>query len=69
MEYIADSALDFTSYIPASDMCIMLIFCRCWFHSGFFLYPTIFTDVTDNMFIAKEESFGPIMIVSRFADG
>lgn len=37
--------------------------------SGFFLYPTIFTDVTDEMFIAKEESFGPIMIVSRFTDG
>lgn len=36
---------------------------------GFFLEPTIFTDVTDEMFIAKEESFGPVMIISKFEDG
>jgi len=41
---------------------------HCWF-VGLFMYPTIFTDVTDDMFIASEESFGPVMIVSRFADG
>ncbi|XP_046964219.1 cytosolic 10-formyltetrahydrofolate dehydrogenase [Vanessa cardui] len=34
---------------------------------GFFFQPTIFTDVTDDMFIAKEESFGPIMIISKFS--
>ncbi|XP_037292640.1 cytosolic 10-formyltetrahydrofolate dehydrogenase [Manduca sexta] len=34
---------------------------------GYFLQPTIFTDVTDDMFIAKEESFGPIMIISKFS--
>lgn len=33
---------------------------------GYFLQPTVFTDVTDNMYIAKEESFGPIMIISKF---
>uniref|UniRef100_A0A8D1W8E1 10-formyltetrahydrofolate dehydrogenase n=1 Tax=Sus scrofa TaxID=9823 RepID=A0A8D1W8E1_PIG len=36
---------------------------------GFFFEPTVFTDVEDHMFIAREESFGPIMIISRFADG
>ncbi|XP_059505675.1 cytosolic 10-formyltetrahydrofolate dehydrogenase isoform X2 [Stegostoma tigrinum] len=36
---------------------------------GFFFEPTVFTDVQDNMFIAKEESFGPIMIISKFQDG
>ncbi|KAM4800114.1 LOW QUALITY PROTEIN: cytosolic 10-formyltetrahydrofolate dehydrogenase [Urocitellus parryii] len=36
---------------------------------GFFFEPTVFTDVEDHMFIAKEESFGPIMVISRFADG
>ncbi|KAM5148548.1 cytosolic 10-formyltetrahydrofolate dehydrogenase [Mantella aurantiaca] len=36
---------------------------------GFFFEPTIFTDVTDEMFIAKEESFGPVMIISKFSDG
>ncbi|XP_041971811.1 cytosolic 10-formyltetrahydrofolate dehydrogenase [Aricia agestis] len=34
---------------------------------GYFLEPTIFTDVTDDMYIAKEESFGPIMIISKFS--
>lgn len=37
--------------------------------TGFFFQPTIFTDVEDHMYIAKEESFGPVMIISRFADG
>ncbi|KAM4021993.1 cytosolic 10-formyltetrahydrofolate dehydrogenase isoform 1-T4 [Anomaloglossus baeobatrachus] len=36
---------------------------------GFFFEPTIFTDVADHMFIAKEESFGPVMIISKFTDG
>lgn len=36
---------------------------------GLFIHPTIFTEVQDNMFIAKEESFGPIMIISKFKDG
>ena len=31
--------------------------------------PTIFTDVEDDMFIAIEESFGPIMIISIFENG
>ncbi|KAF8790670.1 cytosolic 10-formyltetrahydrofolate dehydrogenase-like isoform X1 [Argiope bruennichi] len=36
---------------------------------GYFLEPTIFTDVEDHMYIAKEESFGPIMIISKFKNG
>lgn len=31
--------------------------------------PTIFADVEDWMFIAKDESFGPVMVVSKFAAG
>ncbi|XP_075983493.1 cytosolic 10-formyltetrahydrofolate dehydrogenase [Anticarsia gemmatalis] len=34
---------------------------------GYFFQPTVFTDVTDDMWIAKEESFGPIMIISKFS--
>ncbi|XP_038217336.1 cytosolic 10-formyltetrahydrofolate dehydrogenase [Zerene cesonia] len=34
---------------------------------GYFMEPTIFVDVTDDMWIAKEESFGPIMIISKFS--
>ncbi|XP_053675989.1 cytosolic 10-formyltetrahydrofolate dehydrogenase [Anopheles nili] len=34
--------------------------------SGFFFEPTVFTDVEDHMYIAREESFGPIMVISKF---
>lgn len=37
--------------------------------AGFFFEPTVFTDVRDNMFIAREESFGPVMIISKFQGG
>lgn len=33
---------------------------------GFFIEPTLFADVTDNMKIAKEEIFGPVMSVFKF---
>lgn len=33
---------------------------------GFYLEPTVFADVTDNMTIAKEEIFGPVMSVLTF---
>ena len=36
---------------------------------GLFMEPTIFCDVEDDMYIAKEESFGPIMVVSKFFAG
>uniref|UniRef100_W5LG22 10-formyltetrahydrofolate dehydrogenase n=1 Tax=Astyanax mexicanus TaxID=7994 RepID=W5LG22_ASTMX len=36
---------------------------------GYFMEPTVFTDVEDHMFIAKEESFGPVMVVSKFKQG
>ena len=32
---------------------------------GLFMEPTIFCDVEDDMFLAKEESFGPIMCISK----
>lgn len=36
---------------------------------GYYFEPTIFSHVDDHMFIAKEESFGPIMIISKFDNG
>uniref|UniRef100_A0A6P7GV70 10-formyltetrahydrofolate dehydrogenase n=1 Tax=Diabrotica virgifera virgifera TaxID=50390 RepID=A0A6P7GV70_DIAVI len=36
---------------------------------GYFFEPTVLSHVEDHMFIAKEESFGPIMVVSRFSNG
>lgn len=33
---------------------------------GYFVEPTIFADVTDDMLIAKEEIFGPVMCIMKF---
>jgi aldehyde dehydrogenase (NAD+) len=35
---------------------------------GYFVEPTLFTNVTDDMKIAKEEIFGPVMQVMKFKD-
>ncbi|GAA6027424.1 hypothetical protein JCM8097_007854 [Rhodosporidiobolus ruineniae] len=35
---------------------------------GYFIQPTIFTDVTPNMKIAQEEIFGPVVVVQKFKD-
>ncbi len=35
---------------------------------GFYLEPTVFADVTDDMVIAREEIFGPVMAVLDFED-
>ncbi|CAN5488590.1 aldehyde dehydrogenase family protein [soil metagenome] len=35
---------------------------------GFFVQPTIFTDVKDDMKIAREEIFGPVMSILKFKD-
>ncbi|KAL3853603.1 hypothetical protein ACJMK2_017137 [Sinanodonta woodiana] len=36
---------------------------------GLFMTPTVLTDVEDGTHAATEESFGPIMIISKFQDG
>jgi aldehyde dehydrogenase (NAD+) len=35
---------------------------------GYFIRPTVFADVTDNMRIAQEEIFGPVMSILKFRD-
>ncbi|MCP4785885.1 MAG: aldehyde dehydrogenase family protein [Fuerstiella sp.] len=35
---------------------------------GFFIEPTVFTNVTDEMEIAREEIFGPVLSVLKFSD-
>jgi aldehyde dehydrogenase (NAD+) len=35
---------------------------------GFFIKPTVFTDVKDNMSIYREEVFGPFVVISSFKD-
>ena len=38
------------------------------FNAGFFLEPTVLTDVTDDMKVFAEENFGPIAAITRFRD-
>ena len=33
---------------------------------GYFIAPTIFADVTDDMAIAQDEIFGPVQTVLKF---
>lgn len=37
-------------------------------NKGFFCEPTVFSDVTDEMTIAKEEIFGPVMSIIKYKD-
>jgi aldehyde dehydrogenase (NAD+) len=37
-------------------------------NQGYFIEPTVFADVKDNMKIAKEEIFGPVMNIMKFKD-
>ena len=34
---------------------------------GYFIEPTIFTGVTDEMVIAREEIFGPVISILKFS--
>lgn len=34
---------------------------------GYYFEPTVFTGVEDHMFIAQEESFGPVMAITKFS--
>ncbi len=36
--------------------------------SGYFIEPTVFSDVTDDMVIAREEIFGPVLSILEFSD-
>ena len=37
-------------------------------HRGYFIEPTVFADVKDDMKIAREEIFGPVMNILKFKD-
>ncbi len=37
------------------------------FEKGWWIEPTIFTDVTNDMEIAREEIFGPVMVVIKYS--
>ena len=39
-----------------------------WGERGYFVEPTVFADVKDDMKIAEEEIFGPVMSIIRFDD-
>lgn len=37
-----------------------------WGQDGYYIEPTIFTDVTEDMTIMKEEIFGPVVCIAKF---
>jgi len=39
-----------------------------WGEKGWFVEPTVFADVKDEMTIAKEEIFGPVQSIIKFDD-
>lgn len=39
-----------------------------WGDTGYFVEPTVFADVRDDMAIAREEIFGPVMSILKFKD-
>jgi acyl-CoA reductase-like NAD-dependent aldehyde dehydrogenase len=39
-----------------------------WGDKGYYIQPTVFADVQDNMRIAKEEIFGPVQSIFKFTD-
>ncbi|KAL0094762.1 aldehyde dehydrogenase domain-containing protein [Phycomyces blakesleeanus] len=39
-----------------------------WGSKGYFIEPTVFTDVKEDMTIMREEIFGPVVAVSKFVD-
>ncbi|XP_046542736.1 aldehyde dehydrogenase, mitochondrial-like [Haliotis rubra] len=39
-----------------------------WGDKGYFIKPTVFSDVTDSMRIAREEIFGPVQSIIKFRD-
>ncbi|KAI8043653.1 hypothetical protein M5D96_004986 [Drosophila gunungcola] len=61
-----DKLLDFCQRGVAEGAQLVYGGCRVPNLKGYFFTPTVFTNVTDDMYIAQEESFGPIMIISKF---
>lgn len=39
---------------------------KSWGTEGFFVEPTVFSEVTDEMRIAREEIFGPVQQIIKF---
>ena len=38
-----------------------------WGDRGYFVQPTVFSDVTDGMKICQEEIFGPVQVIQKFS--
>ncbi|KAI5305486.1 hypothetical protein KEM55_008968, partial [Ascosphaera atra] len=37
-------------------------------HGGYYVEPTVFTDVTSDMKVYREEIFGPVVVIRKFSD-
>lgn len=62
-----DKALRYIQY-GKEDGAKLVLGGKRWGTEGYFIEPTIFTNVTDNMRIARDEIFGPVMSILKFKD-
>ena len=46
---------------------LYFVYCSRHGDTGYFVEPTIFADVTDEMKICQEEIFGPVLSIQKFS--
>jgi betaine-aldehyde dehydrogenase len=63
MDYIASGKAEGARLLTGGERAAV-----AGFEAGFFVQPTVFADVIDDMVIAREEIFGPVMCVLDFDD-
>lgn len=60
VEYVDTAVAEGATLVHGGKQCDM---------PGLYMQPTVIADVHDHMYVAHEESFGPIMVISKFDEG
>ena len=60
---------EWTDQVHESVLCRVVLVSAMLLSSGYFMEPAVFTGAEDHMMIAREESFGPVMVISVFENG
>lgn len=63
-----DKIMDYIRIGKEEDNATLLTGGERWGKAGYFIKPTIFTNVSPNARIAREEIFGPILVIIPFKD-
>ncbi|KAK4049250.1 hypothetical protein OIO90_005539 [Microbotryomycetes sp. JL221] len=61
-----DKIMEYIDIGQNQDKCRLLTGGKRWGNQGYFIEPTIFADVPSNARIAREEIFGPILVIIPF---